>query len=134
VRDWSLGAARRSATYRITPAGENVDARSCHQPARIGIVVRCAGVSHWAPAFQRQTPSLELGQEHPAMTPGAPLVRFGVERLSESYRVITLEFVVPTVLAIALAIMLSVGAVFLTDIYLGPIDQAQANYPLTDSH
>jgi hypothetical protein len=51
-----------------------------------------------------------------------------------SYRVITLEFVVPTVLAIALAIMLSVGAVFVTDIYLGPIDQAQAKYSDVGSH
>jgi hypothetical protein len=51
-----------------------------------------------------------------------------------SYRVITLEFVVPTVLAIALAIMLSVGAVFVTDIYLGPIDHAEADYSGARSH
>jgi hypothetical protein len=44
-----------------------------------------------------------------------------------THKVITLEFVVPTVLAIGLAIMLSVGAVYLTDKYLVPIDQAEAN-------
>jgi hypothetical protein len=44
-------------------------------------------------------------------------------------KVITLEFVVPTVLAIALGIVLSMGAVYVTDIYLGPIDQAEASYP-----
>ncbi len=44
-------------------------------------------------------------------------------------KVITLEFVVPTVLAIALGVVLSIGAVYLTDIYLGPIDQAEAAYP-----
>jgi hypothetical protein len=43
-------------------------------------------------------------------------------------KVITLEFVVPTVLALALAILLSVGAVHLIDNYLGPIDQAAAHY------
>jgi hypothetical protein len=44
-------------------------------------------------------------------------------------KVITLEFVVPTALAIALAIMLSIGAVYLTEMYLGPIEQAEAHYP-----
>jgi hypothetical protein len=42
-------------------------------------------------------------------------------------KVITLEFVIPTVLSIAIAIVLSIGAVYLTNIYLGPIDQAEAN-------
>jgi hypothetical protein len=37
---------------------------------------------------------------------------------------ITLEFVVPTLLAI----VLSIGAVHLIDNYLGPVDQAEANY------
>jgi hypothetical protein len=41
-------------------------------------------------------------------------------------KLITIEFVVPTVLAIALVIVLSIGAVYLTDNYLGPIDQAEA--------
>ena len=43
-----------------------------------------------------------------------------------THRVITLEFVVPTVVAIALGILLSMGAVYLTDRYLGPADQPQA--------
>ncbi|MGA7804340.1 hypothetical protein [Bradyrhizobium sp.] len=38
-------------------------------------------------------------------------------------KVITLEFVVPTVIAIALGVLLSVGAVYVTDRYLGPVDQ-----------
>jgi hypothetical protein len=45
-------------------------------------------------------------------------------------KVITLEFVVPTLLAIALAI----GAVCLIDNYLGPIDQAEAHYPAAGSN
>jgi hypothetical protein len=45
-------------------------------------------------------------------------------------KVITLEFVVPTVLALALGIVLSIGAVYLTDKYLVPIDQAEAHLPL----
>jgi hypothetical protein len=47
---------------------------------------------------------------------------------------ITLEFVVPTLLALALAIVLSVVAVYLTEQYLGPIDQADANYSAAGSH
>jgi hypothetical protein len=42
-------------------------------------------------------------------------------------KIITQEFVVPTVLAIALGIALSIGAVQLTDKYLVPIDQAEAS-------
>jgi uncharacterized membrane protein YqgA involved in biofilm formation len=40
-----------------------------------------------------------------------------------------LDFVVTTLLAIALGIVLSIGAVSLIDNYLGPIDQAEAHYP-----
>ncbi len=44
-----------------------------------------------------------------------------------THKVITLEFVVPTVLAIALGIMLSIGAIYFTDKYLGPTDQAETH-------
>jgi hypothetical protein len=43
-------------------------------------------------------------------------------------KLITLEFVIPTLLSMAIAIVLSIGAVYLTNAYLGPIDQAEANY------
>jgi hypothetical protein len=49
-----------------------------------------------------------------------------------THKVITLEFVLPTVLAIALGIVLSIGAVHLIDYYL-PIDQAEAHYPVAGS-
>jgi hypothetical protein len=42
---------------------------------------------------------------------------------------VILDCVVTTVLAIALGIVLSIGAVSLIDNYLGPIDQAEAHYP-----
>ena len=42
-------------------------------------------------------------------------------------KMITVEFVVPTVLAIALGIVLSIGAVYLKNKYL-PINQAEANH------
>lgn len=45
--------------------------------------------------------------------------------LAMTHKVITLEFVVPTVLAIVLGILLSIGAVYLTDRYLGPADQPE---------
>ena len=39
---------------------------------------------------------------------------------------VTSKFVVPTVFAIVLGIVLSIGAVYLIDNYLAPIDQAEA--------
>jgi hypothetical protein len=42
---------------------------------------------------------------------------------------VILDYVVSTVLAIGLGMLLSVGAVYLIDNYLGPIDQAEAHYP-----
>jgi len=45
-----------------------------------------------------------------------------------THKAIALEFVLPTMLAIALAIVLSIGAVYLIDNYLAPIDQAEAHY------
>ena len=50
-----------------------------------------------------------------------------------THKMITLEFVVPTVLAIALGILCSIGAVYLTNKYLGPVDQVEANRPLAGS-
>ena len=44
-----------------------------------------------------------------------------------THKAITLEFVVPTVFAIVLGIVLSIGAVYLIDNYLAPIDQAEAS-------
>jgi hypothetical protein len=40
-------------------------------------------------------------------------------------KVITIEFVVPTVLAIALVIVLSIGAVYLTNRFLDSVDRSQ---------
>jgi hypothetical protein len=59
---------------------------------------------------------------------GPSLVRLGLGAYPMSRKVITLDFVVSTLLAVALAIVLSIGAVHLIDNYLGPIDQAEANY------
>jgi hypothetical protein len=44
-------------------------------------------------------------------------------------KVITVEFIVPTVLAIMLGIALSICAVLLIDCCLGPIDKAEALSP-----
>jgi hypothetical protein len=48
-------------------------------------------------------------------------------------KVIILEFVAPTVLAAVVGIVLSVGAVYLTNCYLGPVDQLEANNSVADS-
>ena len=45
-----------------------------------------------------------------------------------THKVITLEFIVPTVLAVALGILCSIGTVYLTDKYPVPIDQAEASH------
>ena len=42
-------------------------------------------------------------------------------------KIIAFEFVVPTAVATALAVMLSIVAVYLTGRYLGPIEQAEAH-------
>lgn len=48
-------------------------------------------------------------------------------------KVIILEFVAPTVLAVALAIVLSVSAVYMTNHYLGPVDQSEADHSVAGS-
>jgi hypothetical protein len=42
---------------------------------------------------------------------------------------ITLEFVVQTVSAVVLAIVLSIGAIHLTEVFLGSIEQVEAHQP-----
>jgi hypothetical protein len=49
-------------------------------------------------------------------------------------KAITFEFVFPTVLAVGLGIVLSAGAVYLTNRYLGPVDQLEANHSVAGSH
>jgi uncharacterized membrane protein YqgA involved in biofilm formation len=51
------------------------------------------------------------------------------KRVSAMTTKVILDYVVTTVLAIALGLALSIGAVSLIDKYLGPIDQAEAHYP-----
>jgi hypothetical protein len=48
-------------------------------------------------------------------------------------KVITIEFIVPTLLAIVLGMVLSIGAVYLTDKHLVPIDQTEANHSVAGS-
>jgi hypothetical protein len=44
---------------------------------------------------------------------------------------VILDFVVTTVLAVALGVVLSIGAVCLLDDYLGPTDQAEAHHAVS---
>jgi hypothetical protein len=48
-------------------------------------------------------------------------------------KVRNLEFVVPTVFAVALAIVLSIGVIYLTEIFLGPIERVEANHSVAGS-
>ena len=50
-----------------------------------------------------------------------------------THKMITFEFVVPTVFAAVLGMVLSIGAVYLTERYLGPVDQLEANRFVADS-
>jgi hypothetical protein len=54
--------------------------------------------------------------------------------MTEKAITLTLEFVVPTALAIVLAVSLSICAVYLTDCYLGPIEQAEPYTAAGGSH
>jgi hypothetical protein len=50
-------------------------------------------------------------------------------------KIITLEFIIPTVSAVALAIILSVGGVYLTEMCRGPIEPVELiTSPATDPH
>jgi hypothetical protein len=51
-----------------------------------------------------------------------------------THKVITLEFIVPTALAIVLGIALSVCAVYLADTYLFPVSQLEADYSAAVRH
>jgi ABC-type amino acid transport system permease subunit len=42
-------------------------------------------------------------------------------------KVSNVEFVVPTVMAVVLAILLSIGAIYLAEIVVGPIEQVEAH-------
>ncbi|WP_146686654.1 hypothetical protein [Bradyrhizobium canariense] len=53
-------------------------------------------------------------------------LEIGQSALAMTRKVITFEFIVPTVLAVVLGIVLSVGAVYLTNHYLGSVDQPEA--------
>ena len=57
----------------------------------------------------------------------------GQSGFAMTYKLITFEFVVPTVFAAAVGIVLSIGAVYLTERYLGPVDQSEANRFVADS-
>ena len=48
-------------------------------------------------------------------------------------KMITFEIIVPTVFAVAVGITLSIGAVYVTERYLGPVDQLEANRFVADS-
>jgi hypothetical protein len=48
-------------------------------------------------------------------------------------KIITFESDVPTVFAVAVGITLSIGAVYVTERYLGPVDQSEANRFVADS-
>jgi hypothetical protein len=76
-----------------------------------------------------ENPVHTLSFQFPDSAEGGLLAWGRSKRVSAmTHKVFALEFVVPTVLAIALGIVLSIGAVYLIDNYLGPIDQAEAHY------
>jgi hypothetical protein len=50
-----------------------------------------------------------------------------------THKGITFEFVTPTVLATVLGTVLSIGAIYLTNRYLGPVDQSEANHSVAGS-
>ena len=51
-----------------------------------------------------------------------------------THKVITFEFVTPTALAAVLGTVLLIGAIYLTNRHLGPVDQSEANQSVAGSH
>ena len=49
-----------------------------------------------------------------------------------THKVIAFQFVSPTVLAAVLGIVLSIGAIYLTNRYFGPVDQSEASHSVAD--
>ena len=49
-------------------------------------------------------------------------------------KVITIEFIVPTMVAIVLGIALSICAAYSIDCYVGPMEQAEAYYSAAGRH
>ena len=45
-----------------------------------------------------------------------------------THKMITFEFVAPTALALVLGTVLLIGAIYLTNRSLGPVDQSEANH------
>jgi hypothetical protein len=77
-----------------------------------------------------QNPLHTLSCQFPDSAEGDFLLWGRSKRVSAmTTKVMILDFVVTTLLAIALGIVLSIGVVCLIDNYLGPIDQAEAHYP-----
>jgi hypothetical protein len=50
-----------------------------------------------------------------------------------TYKVIAFQFVSPTVLAAVLGIVLSIGAIYLANRYLGPVDRSETNHSVAGS-
>jgi hypothetical protein len=75
------------------------------------------------------TPGFPDSAESGHLAPGV-----GQSELSAmTHKEITLEFLVPTILAIALGILLAIGAVYVTNHYLGPVDQPEAYHSAAGS-
>jgi hypothetical protein len=80
--------------------------------------------------FERSPKAARLVFNSPTQRKVASSVRGRSKRASAvTHKAITLQFVVPTAVAIALGIMISIGAVK----YFVPIDQAQANHSVAGS-
>ena len=57
----------------------------------------------------------------------------GQSEIAMISKVSSVEFVVPTVLAVALAVVLSIGAIYLAEISLGPIEPVEAHQSVAGS-
>jgi hypothetical protein len=51
-----------------------------------------------------------------------------------THKVITFEFVAPMALAAVLGTVLLIGAIYLTNRHLSPVDQSEANHSVAGSH
>jgi hypothetical protein len=102
------------------------------QPCSVGRGAAFAAVGPRRGPSQRPKPDRSSPPRRLARFPDsaeAGILRRGLAkaRFAMPRKTMTFEFIVPTALAAALVITLSIVAVYLTDSYLGPVEPAEAH-------
>jgi hypothetical protein len=102
--------------------------------AVVGYAIR-AFISARRRTRARKTVAMIFNYQFPDSAEGGHLAWGRSKRVSAMTRKgITFEFVAPTVLTAVLGTALLIGAIYLTNRHLGPLDQSEANQSVAGSH